>query len=280
MYLQHCEPAVPIQHFTLLMARGALCKQRIMSFMCRRVPSSTLSPQERDTLFLAAIQMVEYDTLICATSSLRGFRWYADLHAPMIGSLFLASELRLRTSGELCDRAWKAIFENQEQRGSGGPPADKEAKRRGSPMHAAFEDMLLKAWEAREQAELQSGGCSNSSQRRETPPLIARSRKASRANHPAAAMSEEAGTEKPPGVDDCQQAENDGADHNNNLLMMGGPAMMGAQLTPMTLPPMFDDRDLGSMASLHEYNDLDWTYLVQSGALQGFMDGPNGMYMG
>ncbi|KAL4759681.1 fungal specific transcription factor domain-containing protein [Aspergillus foveolatus] len=78
VYPQHCDPTIPIQHFTLLMARGALYKQRIFSFMCRRVPSSTLSPQERDGLFLAAFQMVEYDTLIYATDSLRGVRWYAD----------------------------------------------------------------------------------------------------------------------------------------------------------------------------------------------------------
>lgn len=268
VYLQHCDPTIPIQHFTLLMARGTLCKQRIFNFMCRGVPSSTLSLQERDVLFLAAIQMVEYDTLVYTTESLCGFRWYADLHVPMLGSIFLASELRLRPSGELCDRAWKALFDNQEQRGgnsNGGGSA--AGKRRGGPMHAAFEHMLLKAWEASEQAELQSGRCTS---QRQPPPLIARIW-GSRGNPASESVPE------PPGED--SQAENN-ADNNNDSLMMGSNAMMAAQLTPTSLPPIFDGVDQGYGASLHDYNQLDWMYLVQSGALQGFVDGPTGMYLG
>ncbi|KAL4750141.1 hypothetical protein BDW72DRAFT_194141 [Aspergillus terricola var. indicus] len=170
VYLHHCNPTTPNQHLTLLISRGALCKQRKFSFMCRRITSSALSPQERDTVFFAAIQMVECDTLIYAADSLRSFRLYADLPVPMLSSIFLASELRLRPSGKLCDRAWKAIFENQEQRGgnsnSGRPPTD---KRRDSPMRATFEHML--AWEAREQADMQSGRCTS---QRQPPPLTAR----------------------------------------------------------------------------------------------------------
>ncbi|KAL4745238.1 fungal-specific transcription factor domain-containing protein [Aspergillus terricola var. indicus] len=269
VYLQHCDPTIPIQHFTLLMARGALCKQRIFSFMCRRVPSSTLSLQERDSLFLAAIQMVEYDTLIYATDSLRGFRWYADLHVPMLGSIFLANELRLRPRGDLCDRAWKAIFENQEQRGGGnsnggGPPA---GKGRDSPMRAAFEHMLLKAWEACQQADLQSGRCTS---QRQPPPLIARIL-GSRENPASEAVLE-------PRREDGQ-AENS-ANNSNDPLTIGPDTMLAAQLTTTSPPAMFDGLDQAYATSLYGYNQLDWTYLVQSGALQGFMDGPNGMYMG
>jgi hypothetical protein len=268
VYLQHCDPRIPIQHFTLLMARGALCKQRIFSFMCRGVPSSTLSPHERDNLFLAAIQMVEYDTLIYATDNLRGFRWYADLHVPMLGSLFLASELRLRPRGELNDRAWKAIFENQEHRSGNRNSNGRESpaeKGPSSPIHAAFEHMLLKAWEAYEQADLQSGRCTSQRQ----PPLLITRIRESRGNPT---------TEAVPELGEDSQMENE-ANSNVDLLMMGPDAMTAAQLTPSS-PSMFDGMDQVYGASLYGYNQLDWTYLVQSGALQGFVDGPNGVYMG
>lgn len=266
VYLQHCDPTVPIQHFTLLMAHGTLCKLRIFSFMCRGEPSSTLSLQERDSLFLAAIQMVEYDTLVYTTESLRGFRWYADLYVPMLGCIFLASELRLRPSGELCDRAWKALCDNQEQRGSNNKSGRSAAgRRRSSPMHAAFEHMLFKAWEAREQAELQLSGCTS---QRQPPPLIIRIQ-GSRGKPTYESIP------GPPGEDN--KAENN-ANDDNVPLIMGSDATMTAQLIP-TPPPIFDGTDQGYGATIPDYNQLDWAYLVQSGALEGFVDRPAAMYL-
>ncbi|OJJ48190.1 hypothetical protein ASPZODRAFT_130139 [Penicilliopsis zonata CBS 506.65] len=236
-YLQHCDPTIPIQQFTLLMARGTLCKRRIFRFMCRGVPSSTLSLPDRDALLLAAIQMVEYDTAVYTTSTLRGFRWYADLHVPMLGSIFIASELRLRPRGELCERAWKALSENQQQRGGGS--REPQNKKRTSPMHAAFEHALLRAWEAYEQAVLQGGSSSSSSSssssQRQPPPLIVQIRAAREESH------SETGS------------------FSLDPTMAFDP--MTAQLTPSS-PFLFDGSGQGFGPAILDYSQLDWTYLM------------------
>ena len=92
--------------------RAWLCKLRVIDFMCRGNPAANLEDRERDAIFLCAIQMLEYDDVILTTESLRGFLWYTQLQVPLSGYIFLASELRQRTVGELCERAWKAICNN------------------------------------------------------------------------------------------------------------------------------------------------------------------------
>lgn len=148
-YLKYCDPEIPIQNFTLLTARISLCKLRVVDFMCRGIPTTKLSDEERDELFMTSVQMMECDDEIYTTEELRGFLWYTQFQAPMPGFFFLMSELRHRTIGPLCERAWKAIFSNHEHRNL--------VRNLKSPMHTAFGHAILKAWDAHEQAEFQQG---------------------------------------------------------------------------------------------------------------------------
>ncbi|KAJ5884322.1 hypothetical protein N7504_011894 [Penicillium tannophilum] len=148
-YLKYCDPEIPIQNFTLLTARISLCKLRVVDFMCRGIPTTKLSDEERDELFMTSVQMIECDDEIYTTEELRGFLWYTQFQAPMPGFFFLMSELRHRTTGPLCERAWKAIFSNHEHRNL--------VRNLKSPMHTAFGHAILKAWDAHEQAEFQQG---------------------------------------------------------------------------------------------------------------------------
>ncbi|KAJ5630959.1 uncharacterized protein N7484_011059 [Penicillium longicatenatum] len=148
-YLQYCDPEIPIQNFALLTARVSLYKLQVVDFMCRGIPTTKLSDQERDNLFMTSVQMIECDDEIYNTKELRGFLWYTQFQAPMPGFFFLMSELRHRTTGPLCERAWKAIFNNHQHRGL--------IRRLKSPMHTALGQAILKAWEAHEQAEIQQG---------------------------------------------------------------------------------------------------------------------------
>lgn len=151
-YMRYCDPKIPIQRFTMLVTKVGMCKFHVVNFICRGVPASSLSQGERDELFLKAIQMLEYDDAIYTSDNLRGFRWYTQLHVPLPGYIFLASELVHRTSGELCERAWQAICNNHEHRRLG--------RNMGSPMHIAFGHALLKAWNSREQDDLKQGRAS------------------------------------------------------------------------------------------------------------------------
>lgn len=150
-YLKHCDPKIPLHLFTLMMTRQALCKLRLIAYLCKvnLGDPRAMDPTVRDHLFMEAIRMIEYDNVIQSTESLRGFLWYTFFHFPFPAYIFLVSELRTLTSGELCDRAWAAIAENHDKRAL--------ARNLRSPMHIALGRLFLKAWDAHTAAEIQQG---------------------------------------------------------------------------------------------------------------------------
>ncbi|KAM0810427.1 putative Fungal-specific transcription factor domain-containing protein [Seiridium cardinale] len=150
-YLKHCDPKIPLQYFALTMTRASVCKLRVISgfFKIATTAPQALSLVENETLFIESIKMIEYDSMIQANESLRGFRWFTLMHFPFPAYVALAKELRTRTSGELCERAWQAMIENHECRGI--------TKKMRSPMHLAFTPLFLKAWAAREAHEASQG---------------------------------------------------------------------------------------------------------------------------
>ncbi|KAK1996963.1 hypothetical protein LX36DRAFT_579387 [Colletotrichum falcatum] len=150
-YLKWCDPKIPLHFFTLTMTRQALCKMRVISFLVRmgNGEATTLADHERDTLFLEAIQMIEYDNIVQAADSLQGYKWYTYLHFPFPAYMFLVTELRHRLTGPMVERAWDAIAENHERRGL--------MSTLHSPMHIAFGNLFIKAWDAHEAGQQQIG---------------------------------------------------------------------------------------------------------------------------
>jgi hypothetical protein len=150
MYLKQCDPKIPLHYFTLLMTRQALCKLRIIDYLCRTANTDNVDQTERDNYFMEALRMVEYDNAIQSSDMLQGFRWYTYAHFPLPAYLCLVSELRHRTTGELCERAWDVMIENHDRRGL-------LRRLNRNPLHIAFGRYFVKAWDAREAAELQLG---------------------------------------------------------------------------------------------------------------------------
>lgn len=150
LYLKQCDPKIPLHYFTLLMTRQALCKLRIIDFLCRTANTDNVDQSERDSYFMEALRMVEYDNIIQSSDMLQGFRWYTYAHFPLPAYLCLVSELRHRTTGELCERAWDVMIENHDRRGL-------LRRLNRNPLHIAFGRYFVKAWDAREAAELQLG---------------------------------------------------------------------------------------------------------------------------
>jgi len=145
VYLKHCDPKIPLHFFTLMMTRQALCKLRVIDFMCRGIPTESLEQQERDTLFADAIRTIEYDNELLSNDAISGLSWYMHMHFPFPAYIFLLSELRSRKTGAMCDRAWDVMLENHDRRGL--------IRNLRSPMHITFGNMFVKAWDAREAAE-------------------------------------------------------------------------------------------------------------------------------
>jgi hypothetical protein len=150
VYLKQCDPKIPLHYFTVLMTRQALCKLRIIDFLCRTANTDNVDQNERDSYFMEALRMVEYDNIIQSSDMLQGFRWYTYAHFPLPAYLCLVSELRHRTTGDLCERAWDVMIENHDRRGL-------LRRHDRNPLHIAFGRYFVKAWDAREAAELQLG---------------------------------------------------------------------------------------------------------------------------
>ncbi|OLN97581.1 putative transcriptional regulatory protein C139.03-like protein 1 [Colletotrichum chlorophyti] len=250
-YLKWCDPKIPLHFFTLTMTRQALCKMRVISFLVRmgNGEATTLQDHERDTLFGEAIQMIEYDNVVQAADSLQGYKWYTYLHFPFPAYMFLVTELRHRLTGPMVERAWDAIAENHERRGL--------MSTLHSPMHIAFGNLFIKAWDAHETGQQQIG------KPVQEPMWITRLRQraAKAGTKQQRAAGSRGGAEGPPSgfaqqATRATQVGNNSASHvgpmqmPQNMLMTPPSATAG---TPAMVPPASDG----------DVVDMDWSYLMQ-----------------
>lgn len=150
-YLSQCDPKIPLHFFTLTMTRQSLCMMRIVGFLVgmHNAEAMPVKEAERESLFLQATQMVEFDNVVQSSESLRSFRWFSMHHFPFLAYMFLVQELRHRVTGPMAERAWEAIGINHDLRGL--------LNNTHSPMHAAFGKLFCKAWDAYETAQKGSG---------------------------------------------------------------------------------------------------------------------------
>ncbi|KAI1381965.1 hypothetical protein F4677DRAFT_451912 [Hypoxylon crocopeplum] len=150
-YLKYCDPKVPLHYMTLLMTRANICKLKIVAgfFRVALTAPAPLPESERKDLFIEAIKMIEYDSMMQARDNLKGFLWYTQMHFPFPAYICLLTELRHRTTGDLCERAWETICEHADRR--------KMTTHSRSPMHLSFSPLFVKAWDARDAAEAALG---------------------------------------------------------------------------------------------------------------------------
>ncbi|KAF7616621.1 hypothetical protein AFLA_004679 [Aspergillus flavus NRRL3357] len=172
------------------------------------------------------------------------------------GYVFLVGELRQRTTGELCERAWKAICVNYNDRGL--------IRKLRSPMHVAFGRMLLKAWNAHEEAELQLG------RNVQPPQLVTMLRE-------RVALQTSTSQSKPDlagnGSTDSVKTTNGGpiagtrmwVDDNPGLDRMGRPFAIMSNEDSM-FPSLHSASQMFDEVS-PDQNDVDWSYLMQPGVL-------------
>ncbi|KAJ5611252.1 hypothetical protein N7510_007971 [Penicillium lagena] len=261
VYLKNCDPNVPTHLLALMLTRSNLCKLRVLEFMCRGAPAASLDKRERDALFVTAIEMLEWDDVIYTTESLKGFLWYTQIQGPLPGYIFLISELRQRTTGELCERAWKVICDNHDHRGF--------FRNLGNPVHNAFGHALLRAWDAHEEAELQLG------RNIETPPLVIVVRQRS-ANQKASQKASHRAEN-----DSCRSGPTDVANYGT-ASGFGGPDRPGesseAIASENTMLPALDRTTEIYNAAFADYEQTNWTQLMQSGVLSGFYGGPDSYF--
>jgi hypothetical protein len=106
---------------------------------------ATMSQREKDMLFTESLKEMEYDSLGYTSKAIRGYLWHITSHFQLDAFIYLLSELRYRTTGDLVERAWQQIkfsFENR-------PEMITDTK---NSLYFAIGNLALKAWAVREEA--------------------------------------------------------------------------------------------------------------------------------
>ncbi|PHH82222.1 hypothetical protein CDD82_6641 [Ophiocordyceps australis] len=252
-YLSQCDAKIPLHFFTQTMTRQNLCKMRIIAFLVRihNAEPLPLDQAERDSHFLQATQMIEYDNVVMSAESLRSFRWYAMHYFPFPAYILLVQELRNHSSGPLVERAWEAITLNYNLRGL--------LNNIHSPMHTAFGGLFIRAWDAHQAAQQAMD------KQTTTPPFITTLReRAERRRRAHAENRQDPGLEQAPVDFPRSRASPTGA-----ATMIPAP-LNQAIAGPGPPPPMAPAAD----DLVQETGEMDWSNLVSGyqdmGAFSGF----------
>jgi hypothetical protein len=129
------------------MAKSIICTMRIMAHHPRQYPDkgASMSQREKDIVFTESLKEMEYNSLGHSNKAIRGYLWHITSHFQLDAFIYLISELRYRTSGDLVERAWQQIqfsFENR-------PEMITDTK---NSLYYAIGNITLKAWAKREEA--------------------------------------------------------------------------------------------------------------------------------
>ncbi|KAL8830933.1 MAG: hypothetical protein Q9170_005507 [Blastenia crenularia] len=145
-YLKHCDPQITLHFLTKMFARTAIYRLRLVAHHPRHYPDKGVSmpTEEKELLCRLSLNMIENDNMMHRNKSADKFSWFINSNFQFPAFIYLISELRHRTRGELADRGWQALDE------AFGHRIQFITERRHSPMFQATSALALKAWQARE----------------------------------------------------------------------------------------------------------------------------------
>lgn len=143
-YLKYCDPVVPMHYLCFGMARTVIAKMRLMMHAYSGDPS-TMSDADRDSLFSNSILVMEYDNLGVKSDTLLRFRWHMNSFFQLDAFIYMVSELRRRTTGDMAERAWSLVEDAYIYH----PEFFRQLK---NPLTLAAGNLTLKAWEERQKA--------------------------------------------------------------------------------------------------------------------------------
>jgi len=146
-FIQYCDPSIPLHLLVIYMTKSVICTMRIMAHHPRQWPDkgASMSQREKDMLFTESLKEMEYDSVGLTSKAIRGYLWHVSSHFQLDAFIYLISELRYRTSGDLVERAWQQVKYSFENR----PELITDIK---NSLYYAIGNLTLKAWAKREEA--------------------------------------------------------------------------------------------------------------------------------
>ncbi|KAL8733745.1 MAG: hypothetical protein Q9166_001939 [cf. Caloplaca sp. 2 TL-2023] len=146
-YLKHCtDPKIALHFLTKIFANIVICRMRLVAHHPRHRPDKgvSMSAEEKEYICRLSLELVENDNVAHSNKSADKFEWYMNMHFQFPALIYLLSELRHRTRGELAERGWMAMNEGFRTR------VHFIAAKKELPMFKAVSVLALKAWQARE----------------------------------------------------------------------------------------------------------------------------------
>ncbi|CAI7634544.1 unnamed protein product [Penicillium pancosmium] len=107
-YIKHCDPSVPFLKLCMTVAR--LMINRIwlaIYYPPRQKPSSSLPAASRDKMFLTAISILEFSTILISSPEVAQWIWHSKTHIQWHAVVIVLAEICSRPSSPECDRAWE-----------------------------------------------------------------------------------------------------------------------------------------------------------------------------
>lgn len=110
-YLKHCDMSVPLFWVTATVARLMMSKMWLMVYhpFQRKDGGQSLPPETKEKLFITSLENMEYSILLETESRTMKWGWLFKTYMQWHAMAFMLSELCHRTTGDLVDRAWRAV---------------------------------------------------------------------------------------------------------------------------------------------------------------------------
>lgn len=145
-YLRYCDPTVPVQFMSIVIARSAIDGMRLMAHSENKYARpENMSASQREYLWNLSIKVIKSDNLAHSTKALQRFTWHTDVYFQWHALIYLLCELRIQTLGETVDTAWELLNELF----SHHPSFVTDGRK---PLHCAVASLCVKAYNVREAA--------------------------------------------------------------------------------------------------------------------------------
>ncbi|PPJ53949.1 hypothetical protein CBER1_05816 [Cercospora berteroae] len=112
-YLKHCDMSVPLFWVTATVARLMMSKMWLIVYhpFQRQSGGASLPPEIKEKLFITSLENIEYSYLLEVEERTKKWGWLFRTYIQWHALAFALSELCHRTTGDMVERAWKAIDE-------------------------------------------------------------------------------------------------------------------------------------------------------------------------
>lgn len=146
-YVQYCDPSIPLHLLCIYMAKSVISTMRLLAHHPRQYPDkgASMPQQERDMLWTESLKDLEISAAGHLDKAMHRFLWHTYVQFHLDAFIYVLSDLRNRTSGDLVERAWRQVEIAYDHR----PEMLTENK---NTLYFAMGTLCLKAWTKYEEA--------------------------------------------------------------------------------------------------------------------------------